>query len=230
MNISQHNNLIQLTRLLAFNCFFVVEDDGLTLVDTNLPGSADAIMEAAAGRPIKRVVLTHPHSDHVASVDALVAKLDGVEIIASARSVPMLAGEVRLEAGEPDDKLRGGYTTIETKVTREVNDGDTVGSLRVIAAPGHTPGHIALLDTRDNTLIAGDALVPQWGPRVSGQMNWLFPFPALATWHKPTALDTVKKLRALEPSAVAVGHGPILTDPLPTIDSAIRAAEAAFKS
>ena len=47
---------------------------------------------------------------------------------------------------------------------------------------------------------------------------------ALATWHLPTALESARALLALEPSRLAVGHGPVLEDPLPAIDRAIEVA------
>jgi glyoxylase-like metal-dependent hydrolase (beta-lactamase superfamily II) len=99
----------------------------------------------------------------------------------------------------------------------------------VIAAPGHTPGHIAFLDTRDGSLIAGDAFYSWGGLAVSGKLTLVFPFPALATWHKPTALQTAQALRALEPARLALGHGPVLEHPLPRMDRAIAAAERAFE-
>lgn len=230
MNMQKHDNLIQLTRLVAFNCYLVLEDDGCTVVDTNLPGSAQGIYDAAQtlNAPIRRIVLTHAHSDHVASADELHALVPDAEVIASERTAPLLRGEKTLLPGEPQAELRGGYVTIETQPTRLVNDEDTIGSLRVIAAPGHTPGHIALLDTRDNTLIAGDAFATQFGSVVSGKMNWLFPFPALATWHKPTALATAKKLHALNPSRLAVGHGKVIASPAAQMQQAITEAEKAF--
>ena len=60
-------NLIQLTRLHFVNAFLVREEDGLTLVDTMTRGSAGALLSAAsaAGAPIRRILLTHGHGDHV---------------------------------------------------------------------------------------------------------------------------------------------------------------------
>jgi glyoxylase-like metal-dependent hydrolase (beta-lactamase superfamily II) len=103
--------------------------------------------------------------------------------------------------------------------------GDHVGSLTVVAAPGHTPGHLAFLDTRDGTLIAGDAFQTRGGIAVAGTLRPLFPFPALATWHPPTALASAQMLRALLPTRLAVGHGAVLDDPLPAMDRAIARAE-----
>jgi glyoxylase-like metal-dependent hydrolase (beta-lactamase superfamily II) len=224
-------NLIQLTRypvLFPVNCYLVREDDGFTLIDTGLPGSAPAIMAAAQahGAPIRRIVLTHAHMDHVASLDALRAALPDAEVLISARDARFLRGERRLDANEIHGKLRGSYQTCATGPTRELAPGDRIGSLEAIAAPGHTPGHLAFLDLRDRALIAGDAFQTRGGIAVSGTMRPLFPFPALATWHAPTALASARALRALEPSLLAVGHGAALTKPLPAIDKAIADAHS----
>jgi glyoxylase-like metal-dependent hydrolase (beta-lactamase superfamily II) len=227
MKVTTHGNyLIQLTRLGAFNCFLVREDDGFTLVDTGLAGSAKDILEAARqhGTPIVRIALTHAHVDHVGSLDALRDELPDAEVVITARDARFLAGERSLDLGEPQDKLRGGYVTCKTRPTRTLAHGDRVGSLEVIAAPGHTPGHAAFLDTRDRTLIAGDAFQTQGGIAVSGILRPLFPFPALATWHKPTALKSAHLLCALEPARLAVGHGRVLTDPVPAMQRAIAVA------
>lgn len=230
MNSTTHNNLVKLTKMIAFNSYLVREDDGITVIDTNLPGSADDILAAvrAIGGDIKRIVITHTHTDHVASLDALHALVPDAEVIASEREAALMQGDMTLRPGEAADQLRGSYVQPTTQPTRLVNDGDMIGSLRVIAAPGHTPGHIALLDTRDNTLIAGDALVTQFGTTVTGKLNILFPFPALATWNKPTALATARTLLELKPSLLAVGHGKVLTNPVSAMQQAIASAEQSF--
>lgn len=228
MKITRYgDHLIQLTRLTVVNVYLVREDDGFTLVDTGMPGSAKGILKAAAefGLPIRRILLTHAHSDHVASVDALHAALPEAEVLASARSARFLAGDMSLDPDEPQDKLRGGYTPIETRPTRTLQPGDHVGSLQVIAAPGHTPGQIALLDTRDRSLIAGDAFQTKGGIAVAGTLRLLFPLPAMATWHKPTALQTARALYDLKPSRLAVGHGKVLENPLAAMRDAIQTAE-----
>ena len=105
--------------------------------------------------------------------------------------------------------------------------GDRVGSLEAHAAPGHTPGQMAYLDTRDGSLIAGDAWVTLGGVAVPGQIT-LFPLPAMATWHKPTALESAQALRALEPQRLAVGHGRVVEAPLAAMDRAINRAARSF--
>ncbi|HEY7355877.1 MAG TPA: MBL fold metallo-hydrolase, partial [Ktedonobacterales bacterium] len=113
--------------------------------------------------------------------------------------------------------------------TRTFAPGDCIGSLEVIASPGHTPGHVAFLDRRDQTLIAGDAFQTRGGIAVAGVVQPFFPLPAIATWHKATALRSAEALRALEPARLAVGHGPVLAAPLAAMDRAIAVARRRFQ-
>jgi glyoxylase-like metal-dependent hydrolase (beta-lactamase superfamily II) len=221
---SRHGeHLIKLTRLGAINCYLVREDDGLTLVDTGMSGGARDILAAAeeAGAPIRRIALTHAHVDHVGSLEALNAELPDAEISISERDARFLRGDMSLDPGEPQVKLRGGYPKVDVEPTRPLRPGEHVGSLEMIPTPGHTPGHVSFRDMRDGTLIAGDAFQTLGGIAVSGRLRPLFPLPALATWHKPTALESARTLRELQPTRLAVGHGKVLEDPVAAMDGAI---------
>src|SRR3954453_14910818 len=207
--------LVRLTRLGAVNAFFVVEDDGLTLVDTMLPKSQDAILAAARdlGLPIVRILLTHAHGDHVGSVDALAAALPNATVAVSGRDSRFLAGDKSLDPGEPQSKLRGGCPKIETRPGQLLNPGGRVASLEVVAAPGHTPGHVAFLDTRDRTLIAGDAYSTLGGVSTTAKANPRFPLPGMGGGKRATAPRTAKDPRALAPPRLAVGHGTVVEAP-----------------
>jgi glyoxylase-like metal-dependent hydrolase (beta-lactamase superfamily II) len=220
-------HLVRLTRLGAVNAFFVVEEDGLTLVDTMLGGSQDGILAAGRelGLPIARIVLTHAHGDHVGSLDALAAALPNATVAVSTRDARFLTGDKSLDPGEPQSKLRGGYPTVETRPGVLLEPGDRVGSLEVVAAPGHTPGHVAFLDTRDRTLIAGDAYSTLGGVRTTANVNPRFPLPGMATWDKATTVRTARELRALDPARLAVGHGNVVERPAQAMDAAIARAE-----
>src|SRR3954447_1721739 len=214
------------TRLHTINAYLVEEDDGLTLVDTAIPRSGKAIRAAAEelGRPITRIALTHAHGDHVGSLDELAGELPGVEVGISARDARLLAKEKVLDPGEPG-KLRGSYPGARTRPTRTVAAGDRIGSLEVVASPGHTPGHVAFLDIRDRTLYCGDAYSTLGGVATSAKPNPRFPLPALATWHRPTALATARALRALAGvRRLAPGHGQVVEDPQAAMDAAIAKA------
>jgi glyoxylase-like metal-dependent hydrolase (beta-lactamase superfamily II) len=215
-------NITQLTRLGLVNAFLVREDDGFTLVDTTIKGSHDDLLSAARelGGEIRRIALTHGHGDHVGSLDALQERLGAsVEV-----SMPEL--DARIHAGEKvvEGKLPGSWPKLQTVPDVRLQAGDRVGSLEVIASPGHTPGHVAFLDTRDRTLIAGDTFIAIGGVEVSNHFYWRFPFAWIATWDKPTDLESARALRALDPATLVVGHGPVVRTPGPAMDQAIARA------
>lgn len=229
--IAHGTNLFQLSYVGFVNCYLVREEDGFTLVDTAVKGCGKRIVKAAQrlNRPIVRILLTHAHVDHVGAVDELHALLPDAEMLITTRDARFLTGDMSLDPGEPVDKLRGGWPILTTRPTRTLVEGDRVGSLEVVATPGHTPGHASFIDTRDGGLIAGDAFQTLGGVAVSGKWVPLFPLPAMSTWHPPTCLESARKLRALAPSRMAVGHGRVLEQPLAAMDRAIAALDRTLK-
>jgi glyoxylase-like metal-dependent hydrolase (beta-lactamase superfamily II) len=217
---------IRVSRFGFVNAYLVEEDDGLTLIDTLIPRSAKTVLTRVEqiGRPIVRIALTHAHGDHIGSLDELAAQIQDVEVSISGRDARLLAGDKTLDPGEDVGKLRGSYPGAKTKPSRTLSPGDRVGSLEVVAAPGHTPGHVAFMDTRDRTLYCGDAYSTLGGMATSAKPNPRFPLPAMATWHRPTALETARALRALDPARLAPGHGKVVENPAAAMDEAIRKA------
>jgi glyoxylase-like metal-dependent hydrolase (beta-lactamase superfamily II) len=223
--LPEFGNLYSLTRLGMFNCFLVKDGSELTLIDTNLPGSCKAILRAAASLrfPITKIALTHAHFDHVGSLNDLAKALPDAEISMSGREARFLRGDFSLDPGEKGKPLFG-FKRSEAHVHKFLDDGDQVGSLRVITCPGHSPGHIAFLDVRDNSLIAGDSFITQKGVIAAGVYSFFFPMPAWFSWNAGLAAISAAKLSALKPSRLAVGHGPTIVSPSAEMDLAVQVA------
>jgi glyoxylase-like metal-dependent hydrolase (beta-lactamase superfamily II) len=230
--VGQHG--LKLTRLGAMNCFLVRETDestgnSYTLIDANLKGSEDDILKAAGSVAIRRILLTHPHVDHVGSVDALMIAISGLELISSERSIPILQipPDLSLRPGEVGP-IRGGTPGIHSKVTRAVAEGDRVGSLLVIDTPGHIHGHQSFLDERDGTLYSGDQFASLGRFVITGFSPWWFPLRAFS--NREQARETAIKLQSYPLQRIVCGHGKILTGGSNLIQQAIDRATAALRS
>ena len=223
MSTTQINqNLIQITRWRFVNAFLVREEDGFTLVDTTIGGGADELIAAAraAGGEIRRIALTHGHGDHVGSLDALRQQLgDSVEVLMPQLDARILAGEKVV-----DGKPRGSWPKLATRPDVPLTGGERVGSLEVIPTPGHTPGHVSFLDTRDRTIVVGDVFTSIGGLAVSSHFYLRFPLAAMATWDKGKDVESARRLRELGPALLVVGHGGPVRNPGAAMDKAVSAA------
>ena len=130
---------------LGFVSAYILYRNGeAAIVDTGVEGSEGSI-EAGLGEvglgwgDVGALVVTHLHPDHQGSVTAVIE--------ATSEGLPWFAGAGDLAA--IDAPTEG----------QPVGDGDTVDhGLQIIETPGHTPGHISVLDPASGVLVAGDAL------------------------------------------------------------------------
>jgi glyoxylase-like metal-dependent hydrolase (beta-lactamase superfamily II) len=82
-----------------------------------------------------------------------------------------------------------------------VDDDAEVLGLRLVATPGHTPGHISVYDPGTGLLVAGDAL---------GNTDGLTGSNPQFTADQAAAEESVRRLAALDVRRILFGHG----DPL----------------
>lgn len=224
--------LIFMPILFPVNCYFVEEEEGLTLIDTALGFAAKGIFQAAEviGKPITKIVLTHAHEDHVGALDAIKERFPDITVYISKRDYRLMNGDRSLDSHEDQTPIKGGVpNTLKTRANELLKEGDQIGSLKAFETPGHTPGSMSFLDIRTNAIIVGDALQVRGGIAVAGDVKPLFPFPAWGTWSKETALKSAKKIAGIKPTLLAVGHGKIIENPIKLIEEAIDRLECKLK-
>lgn len=188
---------------------------GLTLVDTGVPGSADTILaaiESLGRRPedVKEVLLTHFHRDHSGSAATLVQRT-GASVLAHPADAAIIAHRTPPTPPSLTDLERPlaeqlfgdasalpGPQPAPVIVDREVDDGAiTLGGGTIIGVPGHTHGSIALHVPRAGVLFTGDTIASYEASPILGPFNV----------DRLSAIDALRKLARLEFDVACVGHG-----------------------
>ncbi len=172
------------------------------IVDTGHRLERTALLAGLRGLPfspreITGVLLTHHHSDHAGNAAYLRATF-GIPVLAHAADAAVLAGSAprpRLVA-RSGDRLARAFATIENlsttrvPVDRELSHGDTIGSLEVHHAPGHTPGSLLFRHAHSASLLSGDALLAAVPPLTIRQRMCL-PHPDYAASYAQ-AIDSMR--------------------------------------
>ncbi|MEP6649784.1 MAG: MBL fold metallo-hydrolase [Lapillicoccus sp.] len=164
----------------------LVHGSQAAVVDTGVSGSTDAIGTAlqsagATWDSVADVVVTHHHADHAGSL----------------ADVAERATKATVHAGEADISSISSPRQIVATA-----DGSEILGLQVVATPGHTLGHVCVLDRATKVLVAGDALGNTAGLTGSSPRN---------TADADQAKASVKKLAALDIGTILFGHGEPLT-------------------
>ncbi|MDE4908470.1 MBL fold metallo-hydrolase [Methanogenium marinum] len=164
-------------------------------------------MQVEAYAPdITTIVLTHCHYDHIAHAHHIAYMCDAKVFIHEADEPALTHGrsEVTLSA-------MFGERTPAVPLAGTLEDGDTIGGLKVIHTPGHTPGSICLWDQEDENLISGDTVFADGGV---GRTD----FPGGSQEELVHSLD---RLAGYDVQAIWPGHG------MPAKENGFRHIEAA---
>ncbi len=198
-------------RLKMGRSYLVEGDGGVALIDTSSSGVSGRIVAAITAtrhriEDLRAIVATHYHFDHTGNAAALIEG-SGAALCVHADDAPYVDGrEPWMRSNPPFGFLdRFSPPPFSLKVDRVLRDGDVLpfaGGLRVVHAPGHTPGHIALYAPERRVLFAGDALMNVLGLHLPMSMS---------THDMATARRSAIRLAELDFDIALPGHGaPIL--------------------
>jgi glyoxylase-like metal-dependent hydrolase (beta-lactamase superfamily II) len=190
--------------------YLVIGADGVVLIDTGLVGNEKNILKALAAigqsaAALKMILITHADSDHYGATSAL-QSASGAKVYASALEAEAMHRGVSSRELRPVGWERFFYGVVSplfrvgsTPVDDYLQAGASVGGLRVLASPGHTPGHVSLFLPEQRVLFAGDSIRIAGGqPRPSSGGN---------TWDLALARRSFESQMQLQPEYLCCGHG-----------------------
>jgi glyoxylase-like metal-dependent hydrolase (beta-lactamase superfamily II) len=207
--------------LKFINLWLIDDGDSWTIVDTGLPlpetkSAWRQLLDArvTVHKPLKRVIITHMHPDHVGSAGWLCHKygselwMSRLEYITcrmlvadTGRQAPPVAVEFYRQSGWGEAALEnyksrfGGFgrgVSLMPDAYHRLSDGDEFqmggATWQVIMGAGHSPEHACLYCPGRNILISGDQILPRISSNVSVHPTEPDSDP-LAEW-----LDSCRKL------------------------------------
>ncbi|MEN3047829.1 MAG: MBL fold metallo-hydrolase [Candidatus Caldarchaeales archaeon] len=215
------------------NAYLLKTGGGWTLIDTGFPdSSAQLIREVRSvtgGSRPDEVVLTHIHYDHSGGSRA-VAEAFGCDVRMHPGDIgvlEMVKSAVRSGHGFFDllgvegrvrELIRSFFernVRLLPESLRPVNEGERLGGKGspwvVVHTPGHTPGHICVLNSETKALISGDHLLPRETSNVP-----FYPMPGYSSLR--SYLRSLVKAESLGPSVVLPAHGEPFSDVTARVD------------
>lgn len=165
------------------SAYVMARGNTAAIYDTGVAGSADAIGRSLTDlgltyNDVAHVVLSHHHGDHAGSIQ---------EVMGRAVNATVYAGEADVDSIDVD--------TISPLV-----GGEDVFGFEALHTPGHTDGHMAVIDHDVGLLIAGDAIFTENGVAIEGPERF---FSDVSR-----SQDSIRRMAALSYNTLLVGHGP----------------------
>ncbi|HST40357.1 MAG TPA: MBL fold metallo-hydrolase [Conexibacter sp.] len=209
--------------------FLLVGADGAVLVDSGLAATpqrtiAPALAQLGLGwEDLRAVVVTHADVDHAGGLGAVRRLAPRATVLAGAADRALIeSSELLLERRYREFRGEHGVDQPETFsawVRANADDGqvglalagdgtlriDAAWTVELLAAPGHTAGHLVVHDAASATVIAADAVLGGFSPGADGE-------PAFAPTYRflPGYRETIARLERLAPQRLLCSHLPPL--------------------
>jgi glyoxylase-like metal-dependent hydrolase (beta-lactamase superfamily II) len=207
--------------------YLLTGSDGALLFDTGIAESVEGTLlphlsEIGFELPdLRWVISSHCDFDHTGGNAALAAAAPHAEFLAGRADVPMTEDVELLISGRygefaardrfddpPETTAEVRRSTGLVPVGRALDGGETFDlgdrTIEVLAVPGHSPGHLALWDAANRTLLISDAVLGETVPTADGRAA----FPP--TYRDTVAYaDSIRRLRALDAELLLTAHYPV---------------------
>lgn len=148
--LAKFENVFPIPRGVSYNAYLVL-DEKTVLLDTVDKAVGERFFEnlefALAGRPLDYVVVNHMEPDHCATLGELLRRWPGAQVVANAKTVPMVSQFFDCDISNRAVVVKEGDTLCTGRHT-----------LRFIAAPMvHWPEVLMTYDETDRLLLTADA-------------------------------------------------------------------------
>lgn len=220
--ISEHIWSLRTWMIIPVHVWLVRDPDGQgwTLVDAGIKSMGKAVIrqiERLGQGPLKRVVLTHGHSDHTGAL-AEVAAATNAQVYAHAVEIPYMEGSRNYPRRK---RLEQNVAPGLSQPLPADGNGNllTIGGLTPYLTPGHSPGHTVYYHEADGVLLAGDLFTSsRRGKRLKKPM-------AMFTADMNEAVQSARIVGKLKPKRLEVCHGNPVFNPADQIDAYMESAK-----
>ncbi|MEX0835698.1 MAG: MBL fold metallo-hydrolase [Nitriliruptor sp.] len=208
------DGVLQVAAQPGINVWVLRTDAGAVLVDAGLaaPGLLRALGRlGVAPRDVVGVLLTHGHPDHAGGLSRLRRAGGGGWVRVGKPDLATVRGLAPQPDSDPSTRLGrlmnrlppppGFGPTDPVADASALTDGDHLdiaGGLRVVATPGHSPGHVAFHLPAHDLVIGGDALFNLFSLR---------PAPGLLCSDVPANRRAIGTIADLAPGTLGLAHG-----------------------
>ena len=194
--------------------YFIDEGKGV-LIDPG-PGSIVPSIEKAMATiglaDLGYIIPTHIHIDHGGGTGVLARRFPEARVVLHHAGKKhyvdptRLIASTRMAFGEDFESFLGPLWPVPESRMIVPEDGEEIAvggrRLRIIHAPGHAPHHIAIFDVSTRGLFCGEAL----GKRLPSRPSAPLPCAAPPGFDMDVYLETIEKLKALEPRRLFYAH------------------------
>lgn len=216
-----------------FAVYLICETRGVLIEPgpaTTIPSIRDT-MKQLGMRELDYIIPTHIHLDHAGAIGSLAQLFPQAKVLVHplaakhAVNPSRLIESTKMSFGDDFEVSYGPVLPVPQSQLKIPEDGETISvdsrELQIIYAPGHATHHMAIFDRKTRGLFCGEAL----GAPLPGGESSPIPMAAPPSFDIDVYLDTMERLRRLNPRLLFYSHDGVGNKPDELISSAAENTE-----